>query len=668
MPIIQRLGTASARGFGFGKIGAIYQKEITEQSSGSDASTWQTIAKGDISETASSISQISTILTAQSQITELATGYDDITSIPAISGQITESSLLIDAIATLANQISSVSENASSIDLINATGIFNKQVSETSLISDANSLNNTYQALSNETASGADAPMATNRLSSLIVEVVIGEEQVNRLALANGIVNESAQSSDSISSNKSFTSQITESSSASESVSNTLNYWISLFAGNTTTGSLITRIYDSDIDEDGNVYITGIGNDSSIANAVIIAKYNNFGVLQWQRLLDIAAEEELGRGITVDVTGNVYVAVTYNNNQTGSSARTGAVVKYNSSGNLLYQTTYQPTSVSTVAYGLSLDIGEENTYSVGIAGPDFLITKQNSSGVVQWMKTISTPYFSKASASVVDSSGNIFAVGYYGDTASSSNYSYAFITKYDSLGVLQYQKRFTDTVSQRDTLFNSVDLDSSQNIYCCGTATYNTSGSDYILLSKFDTSGTLLWSRGLYNSNMNSNPSGYCVAVDDADNMVYIIGSENGYISSSYSRIIVAKYNTSGVLQWQRFIGVTDQNLSDDSNRPSAISVDSGNSFYVTIQSQSYSAFSLVLKLPKDGSLTGTYTIPGTFLAYYPVVYSAGNYTDTSLSFTVTNASGTTGSPSISSSAGGASSFTSNIGSSTVYI
>ena len=667
MPIIQRLGTASARGFGFGKIGAIYQEEITELSSGSDASTWQTIASGSIAETASGVSQISTILTAQSQITESPTGSDDITSIPTISGQITESSSLIDATSTLANQNILVLESALSVDLSNAIGVFNKQVSETSLVSDANSFNNTYQALSNETASGADAPMATNRLSSLIVEVVIGEEQVNRLALANGIVNESAQSSDSISSNKSFTSQITESSSASESVSNTLNYWISLFAGNTTTGSLITRVYDLDIDEGGNIYITGIGNTSSIANAAIIAKYNNLGVLQWQRLLGIPGEEELGRGITVDVTGNVYVAVTYNNNL-NSSARKGSVVKYDSSGNLLYQTTYQPTSVSTVAYGLSLDIGEENTYSVGIAGPDFLITKQNSSGVVQWMKTISTPYFSKASASVVDSSGNIFAVGYYGDIVSSVGYSYAFITQYDSSGVLQYQKRFTDTVSQRDTKFNSVDLDSSQNIYCCGTATYNTSGSDYILLSKFDTSGTLLWSRGLYNLNINSNPTGYCVAVDDADNMVYIIGSENGYISSSYSRIIVAKYNTSGVLQWQRFIGVTDQNLSDDENRPSAISVDSGNSFYVTIQSQSYAAFSLVLKLPKDGSLTGTYTIPGTLLAYYPVVYSSGNYTDTSLSFTVANASGTTGSPSISSSAGGASSFTSNIGSSTVYI
>jgi len=667
MPIIQRLGTASARGFGFGKIGAIYQEEITELSSGSDASTWQTIASGSIAETASGISQISTILTAQSQITESSTGSDDITSIPTISGQITESSSLIDATSTLANQNISVLESALSVDLINAIGVFNKQVSETSLISDANSFNNTYQASSNETALGADALSAAIRMSSVIIEIGIGEEEVNRLALANGIVNESAQSSDSINGAKSFTTQIAESSSASESVSNTLNYWIAIFAGNTTTGSLITHVYDLDIDEGGNIYITGIGNTGSIANAAIIAKYNNLGVLQWQRLLGIAGEEQLGRGITVDVMGNVYVAVTYNNNYI-ASIRKGSVVKYDSSGNLLYQTTYQPTGVSTVAYGLALDIGEENTYSVGSSGIDFLITKQNSSGVVQWMKTISSGYFSSFLTSVVDSSGNIFAAGYYGDTVSSSGYSYALLSQYDSSGNLQYQKRFTDTIAQRNTTFNSIDLDASQNIYCCGTATYNTGGSDYILLSKFDTSGTLLWSRGLYNANINSNPSGYCVAVDDAANMVYIVGSENGYISSGYSRIIVAKYNTSGVLQWQRFIGVTDQNLSDVNVRPSAISVDTGSSFYVTTQSQSYPSFSLILKLPKDGSLTGTYTIPGTFLAYYPVVYSVGNYTDTSLSFTVSDAPGSEGTPSISSGAGGATSYTSNIQTSTVYI
>lgn len=661
MPVIQRLATGGARGFGFGKSGAVYQQSIAETATASDVIGRSILNDIEIAETASASDLITTLPIYIDTIAEAASASDVIAGNRTFTSSTQETAGATDTISSLGNLNAIVAETATGIDAVANIGTFGRSITEIAIGVD--SILGTQVYISNlaETATGADFPTASRLTSGAITEIAIGTDDVARLALANGIINETATGADNVDGGISIGGIVTETATVTDSVTNALNYWITSIVDTTTTTAPI-RTYDITIDTSGNVYITGLGDTSSISNAVLLVKYNNFGVLQWQRMLEIPSITELGRGITVDASGNIYIAATYD--ETSSTSGKGVLIKYDASGNLLFQSTYQPTSVYTQAWAVALDSTGANAYSVGLlgyAGSDLFIAKHNSSGTAQWMQGLSGGgIYDWAKGVVVDSSGNIVAAGSYGALVSSTNYGYALIVKYDSSGNQLYKKRFTDTTAQRDSTFNSIALDSSGNIYCCGTAVYNAaSGSDIIILSKFDSSANLLWTKGLYNTDFNTYPDGYGVAVD-SDSMVYIIGSAPNF---NPDRIIIAKYDSSGALQWQKFIAVSGYDLTSGANRPSKIAVDSG-SVYITTSSMSGSpTFSLILKLPKDGSLTGTYSVGG-----YSVTYSDANYTEATLIYTVANATGTNSTKTLSTTAGTASSFTSTATSTTVNI
>lgn len=662
MPLIQRLGSASARGFGFGKAGVVYQRSVTETATGADSLAWINTLSLNITESSTATDQIATLITALNQVTESATAADDVTTLPSYISTIAETAGATDAVSLLGNQIVTVNETATATDAIAAIGNFGAAVTETATGADLIAASQPYTSELAETATGADSPAAVRSISGLITEIALGTEDVFRFSTINVAASETATGADTSNGDLSVGGVITETATITDSITGALNYWITSIV-DTTTSTAPIRTYDITLDSSGNVYITGLGDTSSISNAVLLVKYNNFGVLQWQRMLEIPSITELGRGITVDASGNIYIAATYDDSSTTSS-RVGVLVKYDSSGNLLFQSTYQPTSTSTQAWAVALDSTAANAYSVGRLGYsswDLFIVKHDSSGTAQWMQGLSGGGTKDgANGVVVDSSGNIIAAGSYGALVSSTNYGYALIVKYDSSGNQLYKKRFTDTTAQRDSTFNSIALDSSGNIYCCGTAEYNAAlGSDIIILSKFDSSANLLWTKGLYNTDINTYPDGYGVAVD-SDSMVYIIGSASNF---NPDRIIIAKYDSSGTLQWQKFIAVSGYDLTSGINRPSKIAVDSG-SVYITTSSMSGSpTFSLILKLPKDGSLTGTYSVGG-----YSVTYSDANYTEATLSYTVSNATGTNSTKTLSTTAGTASSFASTATSTTVNI
>ena len=92
--------------------------------------------------------------------------------------------------------------------------------------------------------------------------------------------------------------------------------------------------------------------------------------------------------------------------------------------------------------------------------------------------------------------------------------------------------------------FNAIAHDSSNNLYCCGYTNSAGSGSNDILLVKYDRLGNLKWHATLGDSN---SQVGYDVAVDQNDD-IYVVGVASG-------GIVIAKYNPSGAIQWQTFYG-----------------------------------------------------------------------------------------------------------------
>ena len=354
------------------------------------------------------------------------------------------------------------------------------------------------------------------------------------------------------------------------------------------------------VDTDGNIYVCGYSGSGS---DIQLAKYNSSGAIQWQETLNNSGN---GYGIAVDSSNNVYVC--------GISYASGnadiQIVKCNSSGVIQWQRQLGNAGYSDVGYGIAVD-SSSNVYVCGSSDLNILIVKYNSSGAIQWQRKLSATNSNAGRSVSVDTSGNVYVCG-----SSNATGAYLFIiAKYDSSGVIQWQRRFGAGGGSNFGL--GVSTDSSGNVYVCGSSDA-VSGNQDTIIAKYDSSGVIQWQRRLASS---GNDYGYGVSIDSSNN-VYVCGIAQG---TSAVMVQIVKYDASGVIQWQRQLG------NANGNNGYGIAIDTKGHIYVcgnTIPNGSYNNL-LIAKLPSDGTLTGTYTVGG-----YSFTYSASSLTDASTSLT----------------------------------
>ena len=256
-----------------------------------------------------------------------------------------------------------------------------------------------------------------------------------------------------------------------------------------------------------------------------------------------------GRGIEVDSSGNVYVCGY--NNSIGQGSNEIYLVKYNSSGVIQWQRSLGGTS-SDYGYGLALDssggvyVGGM-TKSAGQGGNDMMIAKYNSSGVIQWQRALGSSGNDQGLNVATDSSDNVYICGT--SATSGAGMEELIIAKYNSSGTIQWQRRLGG--SANDVAYG-VATDSSDNVYVCGSTRSNTSGHDMII-AKYNSSGTIQWQRVLYSSAQSD--VARRITTDSSGN-VYISGRTSS-IGQGNGDLLIAKYNTSGTIQWQRILGGT---------------------------------------------------------------------------------------------------------------
>ncbi|OGP73264.1 MAG: hypothetical protein A2W09_08295, partial [Deltaproteobacteria bacterium RBG_16_50_11] len=188
------------------------------------------------------------------------------------------------------------------------------------------------------------------------------------------------------------------------------------------------------IDAEGNIYLTGPFWLGSSYTNLVTEKYDPSGKLLWTNTYGSYATGEDGYGITVDESGNVYVAGAFY----GNTMMDFLTLKYNKAGNLLWVKTYQGEH-NGFAYGIALD-GSGNIY---VAGPSFngtksnyLVFKYDPSGQTLWSQTYDTGKDDYATDIAVDGSGNAFVTGY---SFNGSNLDYLTV-KYDQSGNVLWAK------------------------------------------------------------------------------------------------------------------------------------------------------------------------------------------------------------------------------------
>lgn len=644
MPIVQRLGSASARGFGFGKSGVLYERTIAETATGVDSVTWLNTVSSDISETSTVTDATAAILNAIGQVIESATATDQVNTLPILSGVIAETSTGTDVSTNIGTFGRTVAETSTGTDVATNIGTFGRAIDETATGVDAPSINQTFNATLAEVATGADSPNATRSTFGTISEIVIGIDEVNRQLLASGAVNETAIGIDTILTTANLNISVSEVATVSDSPVGVLNYWIaSLSEPNNNT----TSINSSAIDSSGNIYITGQGDTTSIANGVLVAKYNNLGVMQWVRILETVSITEYGTAIQVDSVGNIYITAVINSAST-SSTRYSALIKYDNNGNLLFQSYYRVPSFYTPMTPRDLVIfdGDLYIYTTGQYGSttssDVYFCEHLSDGTISFLNTASGGY-DYGRAIIVDHTANLLIAGSIGVVNGGFTDEIAGIIRYDTTGTYINSFSFANVTATQDSRFYDVAKDSNDNYYCCGVADYAVGAYNYMMLVKLDSSFAVQWIKGLYYSSGGSSDLFTKITID-ADNSIYILGLRS--TGSTYDRTTIFKYDVSGNLLWQRYIALTSSSVD---LVPGNISVDA-LSMYVTCAT---SSVSFTLKLPKDGTLTGTYTVGGR-----TIVYGTETLTETTLVYTWNSRSPTRVTQTPNQTAGGATSFT----------
>ena len=291
----------------------------------------------------------------------------------------------------------------------------------------------------------------------------------------------------------------------------------------------------------------------------------------------------------------------------GGQGRSGG----SSSGFLV---TFGLSGFDTDAAGVAID-SSDNIYITGTSQgtnlfgknatsgttDDIFVAKLNSSGVVQWVYTAGGTGRDRGRKIALDSSGNIYVVGYYQNTVDfgggnvTSNGSWdAFILKLNSSGTFQWVKSYGGSTG--NDLGRDVVVDSNDNVIMLGTfrgtvnfdsgdggGEVNYTSNDYdVFLIKLNSSG--IW-QFVWRTENSGSADARALAID-SNNFTYLTGSFSGTVKFGSNTYTAANSNDLFIHKFD-----TDNNGSsqstytsniDTTQKAKGISVDSSGNIYAT--------------------------------------------------------------------------------------
>lgn len=275
-------------------------------------------------------------------------------------------------------------------------------------------------------------------------------------------------------------------------------------------------------------------------------------------------------------------------------------------GNIYVTGSYNADSITFGAFTIVNAGGQALSGSNGI---DYYLVKYDGMGNVLWAKGAGGLYDDYGQSVATDAAGNVFVIGFFSsDTINFGTNSLVnigvlpnvpdiFIVKYDATGNVVWAKKTGGIFGDRGY---GIAADASGNVFVTGSydsqitfgSTVLNSGGSYncMFIVKYDTGGNVLWANSA-NSNSSSNSFGFCTSADAAGN-VYVAGScANGPVNfgtttitnSGSDDVFIAKYDSSGVLQWVKKAG----NVGNESAK--GIKADATGNVYLTGQFRSAS-------------------------------------------------------------------------------
>jgi len=250
--------------------------------------------------------------------------------------------------------------------------------------------------------------------------------------------------------------------------------WVAIYDG---AGDSRDNAMDICVDASGNVYVTGSCWDGTTFNGVTI-KYNSAGIEQW---ISIYAHSQ-SFAIVVDSSGNVYTVGEIYENGEGVTQSDYLTLKYDSSnGNQLWEATYDgPGLERDIGRGITVD-SSGYVYVTGgsmheTTRMDIATIKYNSSGAQLWEARFTGPgnQWDFGEKIALDSSGDVYVFGTYNEGEDGCQ-AYATL-KYNASGVQQWAEIYESGLvynTPRDMV-----VESFGNVYVSGTIYNNPYSED----------------------------------------------------------------------------------------------------------------------------------------------------------------------------------------------
>ena len=336
------------------------------------------------------------------------------------------------------------------------------------------------------------------------------------------------------------------------------------------------------VDSSGNIYTAGFfqgtadfdpgagtTNLEAMASDVFVLKLNTRGELTWAKQFGDWGDSE-AHSVAVDSLGNVYTA------------------------GFFAQTT-------------DFDPGAGTFTLTSLGSQDVFVSKLNSAGEFVWAKRFGNTGADRAYSMAVDSSGNVYTVGFFEGTVdfdpgagtanlTSAGSSDVFVSKLDSNGAFVWGKRFGGAGGEDG---RSVSVDSSGNVYSTGyfsgTVDFDPGEGTFELttpsafqrafVSKLDSNGAFVWAKKFAGTVAFATSEARSVAVDSSGNVYttgYFESTEDfdpgagtaNLTSAGSFDVFVSKLDSEGAFVWaKRLGGVGDE-------RAQRVAVDSSGNVY----------------------------------------------------------------------------------------
>lgn len=364
------------------------------------------------------------------------------------------------------------------------------------------------------------------------------------------------------------------------------------------------------VDMTNNIYLGGRSLIFSAANSWEMAtvKLSPAGSIQWENLFGDGTQQDVAYDMQIDqITGDIYSVGQTANFYDGGTPQRPLVAKYDNDGVLQWQKTIL-TAFGSAAFAVGID-SSSDVY-VGLPG---LLVKLNPAGAIQWQVTLTGTVSDQWYDIHVDASDNIYVTGASADLADVAGLG-VMVAKYNSSGTLLWHKKLNGTAAGQDQ-GRGVTVDSSGNVFVCGNhASAGGFGGTDVFLAKWDSSGTLQWQKTFGSA---STEVGYDIEAD-ASGDIYVTGSA---VSSAF----VLKLDTNGGILWQNTLGTVSSNevgygLTLDATGTQVIISGQTTGNPATTNNPQI----LLARLPGDGTGLGTYS---------GFVYAASSFGIQNLSF-----------------------------------